>query len=316
MQNNEIFFSILSAIILFLFGLSAFSHELQKAAGNKLKEIVDVITRNRFSAFFAGLVFTVLIQSSTAVTSLTVSLVNSGSLAFKGALAIILGAYVGTTATAWLVAFKVTGIGPIFIVMGALLGFFPSRMKVFGKGVFYFGFIFFSLDLISHSLTPIKENEAFINILSLAINPFWGILIGICMTVMVQSSAVITGLAIILVQHGMLSPEQSIPIVLGANLGTTLTPLLVSFSMNRNSQRVAISNTLITTIGIILILPFLPFFTAFVLKNSPNESAVVAIAHLTFNLILVSIFMTLLDPFVKFMDRYFPDTDHVSYIHQ
>lgn len=307
MQSYEIFFSIFSAIILFLFGLSAFSHELQKAAGDKLKEVLDFITKNRFTAFIVGLVFTVLIQSSTAVSSLTVSLVNSGSLAFKGAIAIMLGSYIGTTATAWLVAYKITGIGPIFIVLGSLIGFLPTKFRVFGKGIFYFGFIFFSLDLISNSLQPLKTNEQLMNLLLLSSNPLIGIFVGIVLTIILQSSTVVTGLAIIFVQQGMLSPDQSIPIVLGANVGTTTTALLASFSMSKNAKRTAIANTLINTIGVIILLPFMGLFTEFVLNISPNESMVVAMAHLSFNVILVSLFLVLLDPFVRIMDKYCPN---------
>src|SRR5690554_4068647 len=118
MESYQVVFSVFSAIILFLFGLGAFSAELKSAAGNKLELIMRKLTANRFVGFGVGAIFTTIIQSSTAVSSLAVSLVDSGVLTFAGAVSIMLGSYLGTTATAWLVSFKLTGIGPIFIVLG------------------------------------------------------------------------------------------------------------------------------------------------------------------------------------------------------
>src|SRR4051812_35040653 len=129
MQNYQVFFSILSAIILFLFGLSSFSTELKVAAGPKLQEIVNRITKNRFIAFIFGTILTAVIQSSAAVTSLTVSLIDSGLLSFKGAMAIMLGAYIGTSLTAWVVSLQISGIGPIFIVLGTIISLLPFRIN-------------------------------------------------------------------------------------------------------------------------------------------------------------------------------------------
>lgn len=305
MQNYQIIFSIFSAIILFLFGLSAFSAELKLAAGNKLEEIVKKLTANRFIGFLVGVIFTVIIQSSTAISSLAVSFVDSGILSFAGAIAIMLGSYIGTTATAWLVSFKLTNIGPIFIVMGALLSVIPSKLKVFGKGVFYFGFIFFSLDLVSSSITPLKESEWLTSLLLHTSSKALSILVGVVLTIILQSSTVVTGLAIIFVQQGLLLPIDSIPIVLGANVGTTFTALFASLKMNKNAKKFAFSNTLINSIGVFLLYPFLGKFSDWVMKIAPNESMVVAVAHLSFNLVLVSIFLVMLTPFVKMIDRIF-----------
>lgn len=305
MQNYQIIFSIFSAIILFLFGLSAFSTELKLAAGNKLEGIVKKLTANRLIGFVVGLLFTVVIQSSTAISSLAVSFVDSGILSFAGALSIILGSYIGTTATAWLVSFKLTNIGPIFIVLGAIISALPWKIKIFGKGVFYFGFIFFSLDLVSTSIAPLKESVLLTSLLLHTTNNLVSILIGVFLTIILQSSTVVTGLAIIFVQQGLIEPIDSIPIVLGANIGTTFTALFASIGMNKNAKKVALSNTLINTIGVAMLYPFLGDFSEWVIKMSPNPSMVVAMAHLSFNLVLVSIFLVMLTPFVKLIDRIF-----------
>ncbi|MFA5584202.1 MAG: Na/Pi symporter [Bacteriovoracaceae bacterium] len=305
MNNYQIFFSIFSAIILFLFGLSAFSAELKHAAGNKLETIMARLTSNRFIAFAVGLFFTSIIQSSTAVSSLAVSMVNSGVLNFSGATAIILGSYVGTTATAWLVSFKLTGIGPIFIVLGTMISALPIKAKVFGKGVFYFGFIFFSLDLVSSSISPLRESELLTGLLLYTSNTLVSIGIGVALTIVLQSSTVVTGLAIIFVQQHLITPADSIPIVLGANIGTTFTALFASIRMNTNARKAAAANTLINMMGVIMLYPFLTPYTKWVLEVAPSESMVVATAHLSFNLVLVTVFLIALNPFVALIEKMF-----------
>lgn len=312
MQNYQIIFSIFSAIILFLFGLSAFSAELKFAAGNRLESIMKRLTSNRFMGFGVGLIFTVIIQSSAAVSSLAVSLVDSGILTMAGAISIMLGSYVGTTATAWLVSFKLTSIGPVFIVLGTLVSALPFKIKVFGKGIFYFGFIFFSLDLVNTALTPLKDSEYLTTLLLYTSNSLLSILIGGLLTIALQSSAIVTGLTIILVQQGLVTPVDSIPIVLGANVGTTFTALFASIRMSRTAKKAAFANTLINIIGVLIIYPFLDSFSDWVLKNAPSESMVVATAHLSFNLVLVSIFLTILTPFVKLVDRIFKEKKEVQ----
>lgn len=303
MQDYQVIFSILSAVILFLFGLSSFSTELKIAAGPKLQEIINIITKNRFVAFFSGTVLTAIIQSSAAVTSLTVSLIDSGLLSFKGAMAIILGAYIGTSLTAWIVSLQISGIGPIFIVLGTIISLLPFKIRVLGKALFFFGFIFFSLDLVSSALTPLKQSAELAHLLLETQNPYMGFIIGIVLTVVLQSSTVVTGLTIIFVQQGLILPENSIPIVLGANLGTTGTALFASISMGRTAKKAALSNTIINLVGAIIIFIFLGPFTQFVLTNTPDISMVVAFAHLSFNILLTTIFMIFLTPFVKLMDK-------------
>ncbi|WP_413585457.1 Na/Pi cotransporter family protein [Bdellovibrio sp. HCB274] len=305
LQHQQVLFSILSAIILFLYGLSAFSAELKQSAGDKLEAVMRKLTANRMTSFFVGLVSTAVIQSSTAVSTLAVSLIDGGVLTFQGAIAIMLGSYVGTTLTAWMVSFKLTGIGPFFIVLGAVIGLLPWRMKMFGKALFYFGFIFFSLDLISDSLQPLKQSQYLADFLLYTNTPFKGILVGILLTAIMQSSTVVTGLAIIFVQQGMLTPEASIPVVLGANIGTTITGLYATLNMNHTAKKAAWCNSIINILGVMLLYPFMSPFTQMVLELAPNESLVVAMAHLAFNVCLVTVFLIFLKPFVRVIDRVF-----------
>lgn len=217
----------------------------------------------------------------------------------------MLGSYIGTTATAWLVSLKLTGIGPIFIVAGTLIGLLPFKIKVIGKAIFYFGFIFFSLDLVSGSLEPLRSSPQLTQLLLYTDSPLRGILFGTLLTVILQSSTVVTGLAIIFVQQNMLESMHAIPIVLGANIGTTATALIASIKMGAAARKAAAANTIINTVGVVAIFPFLTFFTDWVIKLAPTPSMVVAIAHLGFNILLVSIFLAALTPFVRLMNRIF-----------
>lgn len=305
MQHYQIFFSIFSAVILFLYGLGAFSNELKEVVGDKLQSIVSKLTSNKISAFFVGAIFTLLIQSSTAVSSLTVTFVNTGIITFADSLAVMIGAHVGTTATAWLVSMKLTGLGPIFIVLGTLIGFLPYKVSLFGKAIFYFGFIFFSLDLISGTLTPLKTNQDLLNLLIYAKTPFLGILLGIALTIILQSSTVVTGLAVVFVQQGIIPAYDSIPIVLGANIGTTTTAVFASLRMNDVAKKAAISNFIMVLTGVMIFFPFIVPFSNWVMNTASEPAQTVAIAHLAFNLTNALIFLILLKPFAKGMDNIF-----------
>jgi phosphate:Na+ symporter len=145
MSAVQFAFTVISAILLFLHGLQGFSHEIRTAFGDSLTRVMARFTKNRFRGFAVGAVFTALIQSSSAATALTVALVDAGTITLRGSLGLLMGANVGTSSTAWLVSFKLIGIGPYFIVLGALVGFVPHKSRIFGKVLFYFGFIFFAL---------------------------------------------------------------------------------------------------------------------------------------------------------------------------
>jgi phosphate:Na+ symporter len=160
MSAVQFAFTVISAILLFLHGLQGFSHEIRTAFGDSLTRVMARFTKNRFRGFAVGAVFTALIQSSSAATALTVALVDAGTITLRGSLGLLMGANVGTSSTAWLVSFKLIGIGPYFIVLGALVGFVPHKSRILGKVLFYFGFIFFALDLLSSSLAPLREYPA------------------------------------------------------------------------------------------------------------------------------------------------------------
>jgi Na/Pi-cotransporter len=223
-----------------------------------------------------------------------VALVDAGILTFRGSLAVMLGANIGTTATAWLVSMKLTGIGPLFIVLGTILTLLPLRARVVGKSVFYFGFIFFTLDLIASALAPVRTDPRIIEVLALAEDPLTGVVAGILVTALVQSSSVVTGLAIVLVQQGVLGLHGAIAIIIGANVGTTVTALLASIPMQQAARRAATANLLFNVTGVLLVLPFITVLGDGVDAWTDDPDTAVALAHLLFNVGIALLFLPLL----------------------
>jgi phosphate:Na+ symporter len=277
-------FAALSAVVLFVHGLQGFSLELRAVGGVALQNWLARVTRRGWAGFAVGALTTAVVQSSSAVTSLAASLVDAGVFSFRASLAVLLGANVGTTATAWLVSFKLTGMGPVFIVLGTVLSLLPARISVAGKAVFYFGLIFLALDLISAGLEPWKQDPVFIEWLALAHSPWLGVLAGLVITMVVQSCSVTTGLAIVLVQQGALPAEAAIPIVVGANVGSTSTALMASLTMSAAARATAQANALFNLMMMLVCLPFLPQLSRWVVGWAGDPGMAVAWAHLLFNL--------------------------------
>ncbi|MCY1235228.1 Na/Pi-cotransporter II-related protein [compost metagenome] len=305
MTDWQWIFSAVSAIALFLYGLSGFSRELLEAGGTRLQQWLHRATSNRFVAALLGAGFTALIQSSSAVTSLAIALVDGGVLSFSASLAILIGANVGTTATAWLVSLKLTALGPIALSLGALLSALaPARWKPIGKVLFYFGFVLFALDLIGTELLPLRNNPAVVTALAQAGSPWIGVLAGIVITALLQSSSVTTGLAVVLVQQQVLATEAAIYLVVGANIGTTVTGLIASASMGTLARKTALINTGFKLAGAALFAPALVLFAQTVARHAPTPEMAVAMAHLIFNVLSSALFLILLPLYVKPLERW------------
>ena len=299
MSTFRVLISITAAIVLFLYALGAFSHEIQTVGGETLKRWLGRLTQSRMLALLLGAVATAIVQSSSAVTSLTVALVDAGTMSFRSSLGVMLGANIGTTSTAWLVSLKLTSIGPFFIVFGTLLSAIPTRFKILGKAAFYFGFIFFSLDVVGYALKPLAQNPLFAEVLSRASTPLMGVLAGMLVTAIVQSSSITTGLCILLVQQNILAATAAIPIVIGANIGTTVTALVASIKMKTTARQVAIANLCFNTLGVLLFLPFLGKFAVTVLEVAGEPGMAVAWAQLIFNITMTLAVLVLLRLFQR-----------------
>jgi Na/Pi-cotransporter len=291
MSNLNLLFATISAIVLFLFGLQQFSREIREVGGGTLNAWLARFTKRRWQGLLLGAFATAVIQSSSAVTSLAIALVDSGTISFDASLGILLGANIGTTSTAWLVSLKLAAIGPIFIVAGTALSCLPIRWSVAGKAVFYFGFILFSLELVGASLKPLQDLPLIRSVLGEARSPLLGLLGGMAITAVVQSSSITTGLAILLVQQGMLPAAGAIPIVIGSNIGTTSTGLLASLGMGRTARRTAVANLVFNVVGVLLFTPFLQPFAEAVLRFAGEPGMAVAWAQLIFNLVMAVVML-------------------------
>ncbi len=251
----NIVIAILATISLFLFSLRGFSKELQQAGAGWLEFWLGKVTRRPIGGFLLGAIATAIIQSSSAVTSIVVALVESKVFSFSASLAVLLGANIGTTVTAWLVTFKITHLGSILIVIGTILGFLPLRIHLAGKSIFYLGLVLFSLTLINNALVPLQQNDTWVNLLRFSDNPFIGVLSGILITAVLQSSSVVSGLVIILTAQGLLPIEGAIAVIMGANLGTTSTALIASLKMGTMAKNTARANLIFNFFGLVVFFP-------------------------------------------------------------
>lgn len=295
---------IISAIALFVYGLQSFSKEIENLGAARLKKWVQTITRIPLGGFLLGGGITAVIQSSTLVSSLTVSLVDTGILSFRESLLILLGTNVGTTSTGWIVTFQSDMLGPIFIVLGTFISMIPSKIATAGKSIFYFGFIFFSLAMISASMEPLKSDPMLVEILSKASNPFLGILYGILITVIIQSSSVVVGLVIVLISQGVLTLDAAIPIVVGANIGTTSTALLVSMKLSPLSKLTALAASSFNVIGVIILLPFFPLLENWVIQVTDTPEIQVALAFTIANTFTSVFFLLFLNPTIRLLQKH------------
>lgn len=294
---------VVSAIALFIYGLQSFSREIQNIGIDRLKGIISRVTTIPLGGFVLGGLSTAVFQSSTMVSSLTITLLNTGVIGFRDSLLVLLGTNIGTTSTAWIVSYQSDLFGPIFIVLGTIISLFPKQFNTIGKSVFYFGFIFFSLNLINISMTPLREDPLLADILSRASTPLLGIAYGILITVIIQSSSVVVGLVIVLISQGILPLDAAIPIVIGANIGTTSTAIIISLNWKPIAKLAAISASLFNVLGVFLIFPFLSHLEQLVTYLTNYPSIQVALAFTISNTVTSLFFLIFLKPTVKLLEK-------------
>lgn len=297
--------AIMATISLFLFSLQGFSGELQKFGAEKMRVFLSKVTAKPHLGLLFGAALTAIIQSSSAVSSIVVALVDSGIIQFYNSLAVLIGTNIGTTFTAWLVTFKLDFLGPYLLIVGTMIGFLPFRIRFIGKLVFYLGLILFSLLLISKALEPIKESEELITLLAYSQHPISGLLIGMVVTILVQSSSVTTGLTIVLASQGLIGLQGAIAIVVGCNVGTTSTALLASSGMSSTAKLTAKANFVFNFIGLIAFAPFIVYFAQLIGKIDTDLTIQVATAHLIFNVIVALLTFPFLKQIGSFLEKNF-----------
>ncbi len=290
------FFSLLEGRALFLYGMQMMSNGLEAAAGNKMKQILEKLTANRFLGVLVGAVITAVIQSSSATTVMVVGFVNSGMMTLRQAVWIIMGANIGTTITGQLIALDVGEIAPLIAFIGVALIVFIKKQKVhhYGMIVAGLGILFIGMELMSSSMMPLRESEAFASIMTNFSNPLLGILAGAVFTAIIQSSSASVGILQALATSGLIGLPSAVYVLFGQNIGTCITAVLASIGTNRNAKRTTIIHLMFNLIGttIFTIVCMTTPLTSLVESFTPGRvAAQIANMHTLFNVVTTLILL-------------------------
>ncbi|MDY3052753.1 MAG: Na/Pi cotransporter family protein [Ndongobacter sp.] len=281
--------SMLGGLALFLFGMTSMGDGLELVAGNRLQRFLEKLTTNKLSGVMVGVLITAIIQSSSATTVMVVGFVNSNLMNLSQAVNVIMGANIGTTVTSQLIALNITKYAPIFAFIGIVLTMSKSlKRRYLGKIVIGLGFLFMGLSIMSESMAPLQESEAFINWMKDISNPFFGLLIGAVFTAIIQSSSASVGILQALAMQGLVPFHTAFYIVLGQNIGTCITSVLASIGASSNAKRAAASHVLFNLIGSIFFILFsfiLPLENWIISLSPDNPMRQIANLHVIFNLV-------------------------------
>ncbi|PNU18750.1 Na/Pi cotransporter [Geothermobacter hydrogeniphilus] len=273
--NRDLIFGLMGGLGLFLFGMKTMSEGLQKIAGNRMRKILSALTNNRIVGTLVGLAVTAIIQSSSATTVMVVGFVNAGLMSLVQSIGVVLGANIGTTITAQIIAFKVSYLALPAIGVGAGMRLFSRHRKwsYLGEIILGFGLLFFGMETMKHAFDPIKTSREFHQFFTLVgNNHLLGVLIGAVMTVVVQSSSATIGVTLALASSGLLSFEASMALILGENIGTTITANLAAIGTNLAARRTAFAHFLFNLIGVAYMLVLFPVFMHLVDKITPGDA--------------------------------------------
>jgi phosphate:Na+ symporter len=311
----NIFIGLAGGLAFFLYGMEKMSDGMKSSAGNQMRSILASLTKNPIIALIVGTVVTMVIQSSSATTVMLVSFVQAGLLNLYQCLAVILGADIGTTITAQMIAFKLTDYALLMVAIGFLMKMLGKshQLKNIGDIILGFGILFFGMKLMGDVMKPLRTLPAFIDLMKDLENPFMGILIGAGFTAVVQSSSATTGVLIVLAQQGLISLEAGIPVIFGSNIGTCVTAVLAGIGASREAKRVAIAHVLFKIAGVLVFIFWIPQFAAFIkvlaLKFDSGTARQIANAHTIFNVSLAILFLPFLPVFSKIIYFLFPDKE-------
>ena len=306
-----------------LYGIEKMGTALKVVAGDKMKQVMWRLTSNRFTGLLTGIFVTAVVQSSTVTTVLLVGFISTRLMSLAQSIGVILGADIGTTITAQILAFKVSEFALVPVCVGFLMMFLSKKDKFtqVGHAVMGIGLIFFGISLMSQSMYPLRTYDPFINVMADLSNPLYGIIAGAVFTALTNSSAAALAVVIALASQGLLTLDVGIGLTLGANLGTCLTAGIVAIGKNREAVRAAAAHVLFKLLGVILIFPFIGYFAELVTQWSPKAPAdlqgvealaytvprQVANAHTFFNVGIAMLFLPFTTQFARFLTWAIPD---------
>jgi len=307
----SVIMQLVGGLGMFLYGMDNMSTGMRKIAGPRLKRVLATLTSNRISAIIIGIIITALVQSSSVSTVMTIGFINASLLSLEQGLGVIFGANIGTTITGWLLALKLGKYGLPIIGIGAILMIFSKKekQKIYATALMGFGFIFFGLEIMSQALSPLSKSESFINFFKYFVaDSYFGVLkaaaVGAIFTGIVQSSAATLGITITLATQNLIDYPTAVALVVGENVGTTVTALIASVNASANSKRAAYAHTLINLTGVFwvtaLFYPYMGFLKT-ITNPDTNIGGAIATAHTVFNIINVILFTPFIGPLAKFL---------------
>ena len=327
-EKLQIIFGLVGGLAIFIYGMNMMSECLQKAAGEKMKSILALLTRNPVLGVLAGAITTAVLQSSSATTVMAIGFVSAGLMSLPQAISIIFGANIGTTMTAQIIAFKITDYIYIIIFIGFIISFVAKSEKVksIGQTIFAFGLLFLGIETMGDVMKPLASSPVFTDLIAKVSNmPVLGVAVGTLMTLVVQSSsATIAVLQNFAAQAGpdgvtsILGLTGAIPILLGDNIGTTITALLASIGQNKDAKRTAVAHCIFNVSGCLLFIWFIKPFAALIQYISPKGleieviSRQIANTHTVFNITMTLIWVCLINVMVKIVMTLIPDGKEVA----
>ena len=317
--------TMIGGLSLFLFGMNLMGQALERRAGGKLRSLLDRMTSGVFAGFLTGLCITAIIQSSSATTVMVVGFVNSGLMTLRQAINVIMGANVGTTVTAWLLSLsgidsgnlwvqllKPSSFTPVLALIGIINYMFCRSSKKKDTGMILLGFatLMFGMETMSGAVAGLKDVPAFTNLFIAFKNPILGVLAGAILTAVIQSSSASVGILQALAVTGSVSYAAAIPIIMGQNIGTTVTAMISSIGTNKNAKRAAVVHLLFNVIGVVVLLTVFCIVRAVfapALLNEPATMYGIAVAHSAFNLLCTAILLPAGGLLEKLAKRIVPD---------
>ncbi|MFY7992253.1 MAG: Na/Pi cotransporter family protein [Bacteriovoracaceae bacterium] len=329
MEAFNIIYTLLGGLGIFFFGMKFMSDGLQAIAGDAIRKIINSLTSNRFMAVGIGLLVTCIIQSSSVTTVMTVGFVNAGLMSLTQAIGVIFGANIGTTITGWIISIKVDKYGLLLVGLGFIPGLFSKseRWQHIGKAVLGVGLVFLGLQTMSAAFVPLRDNQAFLDSIAYFSGEHYGayiasILMGCLLTMIVQSSSAMLGITMALATSGVIPYHTAISLVLGENIGTTITAILASVGANVNAKRAARAHACFNLFGVFVMLTILPYYfklvdslipldPRFVAEDGsvPYVAQHIALAHTLFNLSATILFIPFINQLAAFVTKITPDRD-------
>lgn len=327
MEVFKIAYTVLGGLGVFFYGMKSMSEALQSVAGDMIKSIINTLTKNRVSALLVGIVVTMLVQSSSVTTVMVVGFVNAGLMQLNQAIGIVFGANIGTTITGWIISIKVGKYGLLFIGLGIFPMLFGKSNKIrqIGRITFGIGMIFFGLNLMSDAFKPLRKMPEFLDAIAYFSDQHYGayiasIVVGCLLTVVVQSSSAMLGITMALAMSGVIQFHTAAALVLGENIGTTITALLASVGGNIEAKRTARAHAFFNLLGVSVIFLIFPYYVEFidlVIPGDPNfvndkgEYSNIAVhiasGHTIFNVTAALIFLPFVRTLAAFITRITPD---------